>query len=316
MKYPQTVMKPPRQTKGIKTMSGDMKFTPVPMTVSGEERVFELDDPKLPDWVKDAAMASSNYPYKDKMDWDDYEEQLELLQIELVKMQAWLQETGERVILVFEGRDAAGKGGSIKAITRYQNPRYARTIALPKPNDREREQWYFQRYICHLPTAGETVLFDRSWYNRGGVEPVMGFCTPEQNAQFLREAPRFEDMLVEEGVHLFKFWLNIGQEMQLKRFHDRRHNPLKLWKLSPIDHAALSKWDDYTHARNKTLQATHTKAAPWTILRYNDKRRGRLNLIRHVLKHLDYDGKSKKAIGDIDDKILGTAPGFLLGSWE
>ncbi len=296
--------------------SGDMKFEPVTISVSGEERVFDLDDPKLPDWVKDAAMASSNYPYKDKMDWDDYEEQLELLQIELVKMQAWLQETGERIILVFEGRDAAGKGGSIKAVTRYQNPRYARIVALPKPNDRERNQWYFQRYICHLPTAGEMVLFDRSWYNRGGVEPVMGFCTPEQNAQFLREAPRFEDMLVEEGIHLFKFWLNIGQEMQLKRFHDRRHNPLKHWKLSPIDHAALSKWDDYTRVRNKTLQATHTKAAPWTILRYNDKRRGRLNLIRHILEHIDYDDKSKKAIGDIDETILGTQPGFLLGSWE
>ncbi len=297
-------------------MTNPIKFSPVKILVGGETREFDLDNPELPDWIKDVAMTSGNYPYDKKMDWDAYEDQLERLQIELVKVQGWLQETGHRVVILLEGRDAAGKGGCIKAITRYQNPRTARVVALPKPNDRERGEWYFQRYISHLPTSGESVLFDRSWYNRGGVEPVMGFCTPDQNAQFLREAPRFEDMLVEEGIFLFKFWLNIGQEMQIKRFHDRRHDPLKVWKLSPIDHAALSKWADYTKARNKTLQATHTRAAPWTVVRTNDKRRGRLNLIRHLLGQLDYDGKDEKAIGEIDKQILGQGPGFLLNHWE
>lgn len=272
---------------------------------------FDLDNPNLADEVADVAMQSGNYPYDDKLGRKNYESDLRDLQIELVKVQSWAQESDSRVVMVFEGRDAAGKGGTINAFRSYMNPRHTRVAALPKPTDRERGQWYFQRYIEHLPTAGEVVLFDRSWYNRAGVEPVMGFCTPEQNKTFLQEAPKFEQMMVDEGIHLFKFWLNIGREMQLKRFHDRRHDPLKQWKLSPMDIASLDKWDDYTNNRNMMLDKTHTTDTPWTILRSNDKRRARLNAIRHVLKNLDYPGKDNKAIGDIDPMVLGSGPDFL-----
>lgn len=272
---------------------------------------FDLDDPKLADEVADAAMRSGNYPYDDKLKRKDYEAQLRDLQIELVKVQSWTQKTGSRVVMVFEGRDAAGKGGTINAVRAYMNPRHTRIAALPKPTDREQGQWYFQRYIEHLPTAGEIVLFDRSWYNRAGVEPVMGFCTPAQHKTFLQEAPKFEQMMVDEGIHLFKFWLNIGREMQLKRFHDRRHDPLKHWKLSPMDIASLDKWDDYTKHRNLMLAKTHELETTWTILRSNDKRRARLNAIRHVLKTLDYPGKDKDAIGDIDPLVLGSGSDFL-----
>lgn len=272
---------------------------------------FDLDDPRLEPKIRDAAMQSGNYPYGDKLPRKTYERELRALQIELVKVQAWAQETGARLVLVFEGRDAAGKGGTINAIRAYINPRNARIAALPKPTERERGQWYFQRYIAHLPTSGELVLFDRSWYNRAGVEPVMGFCTPEQHRIFLQEAPKFEQMLVDENIHLFKFWLNIGREMQMKRFHDRAHDPLKQWKLSPMDVASLDKWGDYTEKRNLMLQMTHAQATPWTIVRSNDKRRARLNSIRHVLTSLDYDRKDVEAIGKIDPLILGQGPDFL-----
>ena len=246
-----------------------------------------------------------------KMKRGDYEDELRRLHIELVKAQAWARETGTRLLIVFEGRDSAGKGGTIKRFMENLNPRAARVVALSKPTEAERGQWYFQRYANHLPTQGEFVLFDRSWYNRAGVEPVMGFCTPEQTEAFLREAPRFEDMLVDDGIVLIKFWLNIGREMQLKRFHDRRHDPVKIWKLSPIDLKALGKWDDYTAARDRMLEMTHTDHAPWTIIRANDKRRARLNAIRYVLSRLNYDGKHRKAIGTIDEQIVGSGPGFL-----
>lgn len=272
---------------------------------------FDLDDPRLEPKIRDAAMQSGNYPYGDKLPRKTYERELRALQIELVKVQAWAQETGARLVLVFEGRDAAGKGGTINAIRAYINPRNARIAALPKPTERERGQWYFQRYIAHLPTSGELVLFDRSWYNRAGVEPVMGFCTPEQHRIFLQEAPKFEQMLVDENIHLFKFWLNIGREMQMKRFHDRAHDPLKQWKLSPMDVASLDKWGDYTEKRNLMLKMTHAQATPWTIVRSNDKRRARLNSIRHVLTSLDYDRKDVEAIGKIDPLILGQGPDFL-----
>lgn len=272
---------------------------------------FDLDNPKLASRIKGAAMQSGHYPYDDKLSRKTYEAELRLLQIELVKVQAWAKDTSARLVLVFEGRDAAGKGGSINAIRAYMNPRSARIAALPKPTEREMGQWYFQRYIQNLPTDGETVLFDRSWYNRGGVEPVMGFCTPEQHQTFLQEAPKFEQMLVDEGIHVFKFWLNIGREMQMKRFHDRRHDPLKQWKLSPMDVASLDKWGDYTAKRNLMLKKTHTVTTPWTIVRSNDKRRARLNTIRHVLSNVDYDGKDWDAIGDVDPLILGQGPEFL-----
>lgn len=283
------------------------------LKINGEKRLFDIDNPDLPDWIEDRAFGSDDYPYDKKLKRRAYEEQLEALQIELVKVQTWLQTSGERVIAVFEGRDAAGKGGSIGATRAFMNPRTARIVALPKPTEKEQGQWYYQRYVDHFPTAGEMVMFDRSWYNRAGVEPVMGFCTPQEHESFLQDTPLFERMPVREGIHLFKFWLNIGREMQLKRFHDRRHNQLKSWKLSPMDMASLNKWDDYTKKRDQMLQQTHTDHAPWAVIRANDKRRARLNLIRHMLHNLPYEGKDIAAIGEIDKKILGKGPGFVGG---
>lgn len=271
----------------------------------------DLDDATLPRQLEDGVFQSGGYPYKKKMKRAEYEKTLERLQLELVKFQTWQRESGERVVIVFEGRDAAGKGGTINAFRQYLNPRYAKTVALSKPSSTEMGQWYFQRYITHLPTKGEMIMFDRSWYNRGGVEPVMGFCTPEQHERFLSEVPHFEHMLVKDGIKFFKFWLNVGQEMQIKRFHDRRQNPLKVWKLSPIDIKALSKWDDYTKARNSMMLATHTAHAPWTVVRSNDKRRARINAIRHFLNAMDYDGKDERNIGETDDLILGSGPDFF-----
>lgn len=283
----------------------------VDLRIGDKIRRFDIDDPKLPDWVEDNALGSGRYPYDDKMDEDKYEKQLEKLQIELVKVQFWLKATGKRLMALFEGRDAAGKGGTIFSIHAYLNPRSARVVALSKPTETEAGQWYFQRYIAHFPTSGEIVLFDRSWYNRAGVEPVMGFCTPEQYKDFMKAVPRFEDTIFDEGIIFFKFYLDIGREMQLKRFHERRHDPLKIWKLSPMDIAALNKWDDYTEKRDAMLEKTHEKETPWTIVRANDKRRARINVIRHMLQSLDYDGKDKSAIDEVDDKILGFGPKFL-----
>ena len=277
---------------------------------------FDLDDPILPKAIKKAALESGGYPYEAKMEREQYEDELLKLHVQLALLHQHLIKTGKRVVMLFEGRDAAGKGGTIQAYLKYLNPRFSFSVALPKPSDREATQWYFQRYVDWLPAAGETVLFDRSWYNRAGVEPVMGFCTPEQTADFLREAPRFEQMLVNDGIHLFKFWLTIGREMQLKRFHDRRHDPLKSWKLSPMDFEAMSRFDAYTGARNAMLEATHTQHAPWTVVLNNDKRRGRLNAIRMVLDRLDYDGRDDKAIGEIDCRIAMDATRFLASSRE
>jgi polyphosphate kinase 2 len=223
---------------------------------------FDLDDPKLPRAIKEAALGSDGYPYSEKLDKDVYADELRVLQVELVKLLAWQGDTGARSVLLFEGRDASGKGGLIKAVREHLNPRHARIVALAAPSDRERGQWYFQRYVAELPAAGEMVLFDRSWYNRAVVEPVMGFCTPEQTERFLAEAPLFERMLVDDGIQLFKFWLTIGREMQLKRFHDRRHDPLKVWKISPVDLAAMEKWDDFTAARDRMFAATHLITPP------------------------------------------------------
>lgn len=272
---------------------------------------FDLDNPKLPKAIKKGAMASGGYPYEDKLDGDVYADQLLALQKQLVLLQAHLAASGERVMLVFEGRDAAGKGGMIKTYLENLNPRYNLIAALPRPNDRESTQWYFQRYVDWLPAAGETVLFDRSWYNRAGVEPVMGFCTPEQTEHFLDEAPHFEKRITRDGIHLFKFWLSIGREMQLKRFHDRRHDPLKVWKLSPIDLKALEKWDDYSKARDTMLERTDSHHAPWTVVRFNDKRRGRLNVIRTVLDALDFAGKDGGKIGEVDAQIILSGKQFM-----
>ena len=272
---------------------------------------FDLQDPQFPSALEDIIMESGGYPYDKKLKRSKYDEELERLQIELVKVQEWVRETGERIVAVFEGRDAAGKGGSIKVLTQYTNPRQVRVVALSKPSDVEQGQWYFQRYAQHLPTTGEITLFDRSWYNRAGVEPVMGFCSQEQTDKFLKDAPRFEKMVQDSGTRLFKFWLNVGREMQLKRFHDRRHSPLKHWKLSPIDLKALDKWDEYTAARDRMLSATHTDASPWIVVRSNDKRRARLNMLRYLLGALNYPGKDLTALEPIDPQILGYGLPFL-----
>jgi polyphosphate kinase 2 len=267
---------------------------------------FDLENPELPKAIDENAFLSGRYPYDKRMSRKDYEAELHLLQIELLKLQRWVRDEGERIVIVFEGRDAAGKGGTIKRIMEHLNPRHARTIALSKPTETERGQWYFQRYITHLPTACDMVLFDRSWYNRAGVEPVMGFCTPKQVGKFMEEAPQFEASLVRDGIRLFKFWLTVGHAMQIKRFHARRHDPLKYWKLSPIDLASMAKWDDYTRAREEMFDHTHTKAAPWTIIRSNDKRRARLNVIRHILASIDYAERDEKIVAEPDPKILGS----------
>jgi len=281
------------------------KTEAIKIKVGGKEREFDIDDPKLPDWVEKNKLTSGGYPYDHKMKRKEYEATLALLQVELVKAQAWMQKSGERVLALFEGRDAAGKGGTIFVMRQYMNPRTARNVALPKPTETEQGQWYFQRYVAHFPTSGEFVTFDRSWYNRAGVEPVMGFCTPEQHARFLAEVPHFERMIRNDGIHFFKFWLNIGREMQLDRFHDRRHSKLKSWKFSPIDIAGVAKWDDYTRARKEMMERTHSDAAPWTVIRSNDKRRARLAAIRRVLLSLPYEGRDLEVIGQEDDKIIG-----------
>lgn len=276
----------------------------VDLEIDGIERSFDLDDPVLPDWVKEEAFESGDYPYSERLNRKKYNKRLEALQEELVKLMYCVQGKDKRIVIVFEGRDSAGKGGTIERFRENLNSRVLRTVALTKPSDREQGQWYFQRYVEHFPTSGEIVLFDRSWYNRAGVEPVMGFCTPQEHETFLDEVPHFENMIRREGIHFFKFWLNIGQEMQLKRFHDRRHNPLKVWKLSPIDIKALGKWDEYTQARDLMFARTHRPQTPWTVIRANDKRRARLEAIRTVLIGIDYDGKDVSRIGQIDENIV------------
>jgi polyphosphate kinase 2 len=284
---------------------------PLDITVAGVERKFDINDPKLPDWIEEHALTSGGFPYEKKLKGKEYEATLERLQIELVKLHAWQQKSGNRVLILFEGRDAAGKGGTIDAMRQYLNPRLARDVALTKPTETERGQWYYQRYVAHFPTAGEFVTFDRSWYNRAGVEPVMGFCTPDQHRHFLKETPGFEKMIVSDGIRFFKFFLEIGQEMQLKRFHDRRHSPLTNWKFSPIDVAGIGKWDDYSRMRRQMIEETHTPHAPWVVVRSNDKRRARIEAIRHVLEALDYAGRDLEAVGEPDPKIIGKGPDFL-----
>ena len=272
---------------------------------------FDIENPQLPKSIKKHAMASGGYPYADKLDSKIYDAHMYALQKQLVLLQAHLAATGERVMIVFEGRDAAGKGGTIKTYLENLNPRYNLIAALPKPNDRESTQWYFQRYVDWMPAAGETVLFDRSWYNRAGVERVMGFCTPAQTEHLLQEAPEFEKRITRDGIHFFKFWLSIGREMQLKRFHDRRHDPLKVWKLSPVDIEALSQWDAYTAARDEMLRRTDSAHAPWMVIRANDKRRGRIAVIQHVLRQLPFAGQDLSAIGEVDKQIVMAAEDFL-----
>ncbi len=250
-------------------------------------------------------ILDTSFPHTERLNRKSYEADIAKLQIELVKMQAWVKSSGARVAIVFEGRDAAGKGGTIKRLRENLNPRGARVVALSKPTEDEQTQWYFQRYIDHLPSGGEIVCFDRSWYNRGVVEKVFGFCNDTQRNRFFRQVPEFEQMLVDEGIHLFKFWLNVGRAEQLRRFMKRESDPLKQWKLSWIDVEGLKKWDDYTTAIGETLTKSHSNAAPWTIVRSDDKRRARLNAIRTILHGIDYEGKDISAIGAIDTSVCG-----------
>jgi polyphosphate kinase 2 len=274
---------------------------------------FDIDAVELPKAIEKAALGSGGYPYDDELKRKHYERELRDLQIELCKLQAHVNRKGERIVVVMEGRDSAGKGGCIQRFTAHLNPRSAKVVALTKPTEAERGQWYFQRYVAHMPTRGDIVLFDRSWYNRAGVERVMGFADPEQVADFLREAPEFEAMLVREGIRLFKIYLDIGQEMQLKRFHERRHDPLKRWKLSDIDLVAISKWDEYTRALHEMFRFTHTATSPWVVVRANDQRRARLETIRLVLAGVDYEGKDADIVGQIDTRIVGSGPEFFYG---
>jgi polyphosphate kinase len=271
---------------------------------------FDLSIEELPVEIADAAFASGGYPYEKKLKREDFDKHLEALQIELLKLQAHVAAKGLRVLCLFEGRDAAGKGTCIGHFREHLNPRRARVVALGKPSDTERGQWYFQRYVQHLPTAGEIVLFDRSWYNRAGVERVMGFASPDQQADFLRDCPMFEELLVRDGFHFVKLYLEIGREMQLQRFHERRHDPLKRWKISDIDLAAIERYDDYTRAKEDMFRFTHTATCPWTVVLANDQRRARLEAIRVVLAQMDYEGKDARVVGRLDDKIVGSGPDF------
>lgn len=272
---------------------------------------FDLSDPKLPDYIDKNALTSGDYPYDKRMKRKAYERELHGLQIELLKLQTHIRETSQRVVVVFEGRDTAGKGGCISRFMQHLNPRHARAVALTKPTEAEQGQWYFQRYTAHMPTSGDMVLFDRSWYNRAGVERVMGFCNDEQLADFLREAPQFEGMLSRDGIHMFKIFLTIGREMQVKRLYQRQHDPLKRWKLTDIDRAAMAKWDQYTEAKEDMFRFTHTADSPWTVIRSNDKLRARLEAIRHVLLAFDYEGKDAEAVGQPDPKIIGSGHDFF-----
>jgi polyphosphate kinase 2 len=260
------------------------------------------------------AFESGKYPYARLMGRVGYEAEKAKLQAELLKVQIWAQDTGQKFVILMEGRDAAGKGGTIKRFMEHLNPRYARTVALSKPSDEEKGQWFFQRYIRHLPTAGEMVFYDRSWYNRAGVERVMGFCTPSEYLEFMRQAPDFERMLVRSDIRLHKYWFSVTREEQLVRFKARETDPLKMWKLSPIDKASLDKWDAYTEAKEAMFFYTDTADAPWVIVKSNDKKRARLNCMRHFLASIDYPGKDAEIVGAPDPLIVGRASQVLGGA--
>ncbi|MGY1856072.1 polyphosphate kinase 2 [Modestobacter sp. SYSU DS0290] len=269
-----------------------------------DRELFDPDGNRVDSWRE-------GFPYDERLHRREYEIQKRVLQIELLKLQGWVKETGQKLVIVFEGRDAAGKGGTIKRFTEHLNPRGARVVALDKPSEREQTQWYFQRYVQHLPAAGEIVLFDRSWYNRAGVERVMGYCTPEEYRLFMRQAPEFERMLVESGIHLVKFWFSVTRGEQRSRFIVRQIDPVRQWKLSPTDLASLDRWDAYTEAKEAMFLHTDTEHAPWTVVKSNDKKRARLGAMRHVLHRFDYTGKDAAAVGTPDPLIVGPAADVL-----
>jgi len=289
---------------------------PQPVSAPDDENWPRLDDPH--EFIENNRVMSNEeslkiaydrgvYPYPKVMSRTEYENEKSKLQTELLKLQNWVKMEGKRIVSLFEGRDAAGKGGTIKRFMEHLNPRAAHVVALEKPTKRERGEWYFQRYIAELPTRGEMVFFDRSWYNRTGVERVMGFCTAHEYLEFLRQAPDLERMLVRSGIHLFKFYFSVSRYEQLRRFHARKLNPLKQWKLSPIDLKALGKWDEYTRAKEAMFFYTDTADAPWAIIKSDDKKRARINCLRYFLSHFVYPDKDAEAIGTPDPKIVGSA---------
>ena len=263
-----------------------------------EALLIDRDGCEIDTWRQD-------YPYQDRMRRDEYDRRKRDLQIELLKMQSWAKDTGQRVVVLFEGRDAAGKGGTIKRFTEHLNPRGARVVALEKPTSREQTQWYFQRYFSQLPAAGEIVLFDRSWYNRAVVEPVMGFCSDAEYAEFMTQTPSLEEALVDTGIQLVKLWFSVSRAEQRTRFTVRVIDPLRQWKLSPVDLAALERWDDYTRAKERMFTRTDTSVAPWTVVKSNDKKRGRIAALSWVLSTLDYPTKDPNVIGTPDPLIVG-----------
>lgn len=279
------------------------------------KKIFEPSDldKGVPDHIVEKVSTSKKkhligpqYPYKTKMDEEEYEKEKGDLQVELLKLQKWVGDTGQRIVMIFEGRDAGGKGGTIKRFMEHMNPRQAHVIALTVPTKREQGQWYFQRYISTLPSKGEMALYDRSWYNRGVVEPVMEFCTPEQHKLFLKQAPEFEKMLTDDGIILYKFWFSVSREEQFRRFKSRETDKLKQWKLSPVDQDGLKRWDKFTKAKNKMFDKTDVDWAPWTVIRSDGKKRARLNCMRFVLNSLPYEGKDKKIAVAPDPQIVGS----------
>ena len=274
-------------------------------------KAFAIDAPDLPKAIDKAALTSGGYPYDKKLKRKAYAKELRRLQIELLKLLDWVENKGERIVIVFEGRDAAGKGGTIARLTQHLNPRKAHIVALSKPTPREQDEWYFQRYVPHMPAKGEIVVFDRSWYNRAVVEPVFGFATEAQTQTFLDRVPEFEDMLARDGIRIVKIFLTIGREMQMKRLHARHHDPLKRWKLSGLDYQALDKWDDFSRAIERMLARSDSAPAPWTVVRANDKRRTRIEVIRALLDVTPYEGKDAGTVGEIDRKIVLSAASFL-----
>ena len=280
-------------------------------TAGGETAAAVAETPQRFPVVSDRTPATlfetGAYPYKNRMRRDYYEATKAKLQAELLKVQRWVGDTGQKFVLLFEGRDAAGKGGTIKRFMEHLNPRQARVVALDKPSERERGQWFYQRYVSQLPTAGEMVFFDRSWYNRAGVERVMGFCTPGEYLEFMRQTPDLERMLTRSGVRLYKYWFSVTREEQRRRFASRKTDPLKMWKLSPIDKASLDRWDDYTEAKEAMFFYTDTADAPWTVIKSDDKKRARINTMRHFLSSLDYPDKDTELVGKPDPLIVGSA---------
>jgi polyphosphate kinase len=270
----------------------------------GDPVLLRADGTQVDSWRED-------YPYDERLSREEYEQGKRLLQIELLKLQYWVKDTGQRIVILFEGRDAAGKGGTIKRFTEHLNPRGARVVALEKPNERESTQWYFQRYVAHLPAAGEIVLFDRSWYNRAGVERVMGFAEPRDYMEFLREAPELERMWVRSGIHLIKLWFSVSRSEQRTRFVIRQVDPVRQWKLSPMDLESLDKWDAYTEAKEAMFFYTDTADSPWTVIKSNDKKRARLEAMRYVLSRFDYPDKDTGVVGEPDPEIVGSAASIL-----